>query len=212
MKLLVPALPLTMIGAPALAHHPLAGMEMTTFTHGLLSGIGHPVLGFDHLFFVLLMGVAAAFTTYATKLPLAYLGAMVVGVVLATLGLTLPFAEPMIALSLLALGGVVILGRTENFALMATIFAVAGLFHGTAFGGAMASAEAGSTAIVLAGYLIGLAAIQYAIAVAAGYGIAKLADSAKALEPRIAGAMVAGVGVFLVLETVEGAAFAALGL
>ena len=54
------ALTLTFAAAPALAHHPLGGMPMETFTHGVLSGIGHPLLGFDHLFFVIAMGVAAA--------------------------------------------------------------------------------------------------------------------------------------------------------
>ena len=35
------------------AHHPLAGKEMTTFLDGLLSGLGHPILGIDHFFFIL---------------------------------------------------------------------------------------------------------------------------------------------------------------
>jgi len=39
--------------APAFAHHPLAGMSLQTFAHGILSGVGHPLLGFDHLFFVM---------------------------------------------------------------------------------------------------------------------------------------------------------------
>ena len=43
---------------PALAHHPLAGLPMETGAQGLLSGLAHPVLGFDHLFFVLAAGVA----------------------------------------------------------------------------------------------------------------------------------------------------------
>ena len=30
----------------AFAHHPMSGLPMETFTHGLLSGIGHPILGF----------------------------------------------------------------------------------------------------------------------------------------------------------------------
>lgn len=46
-------------GGPAFAHHPLNGAPMTTFADGLLSGVGHPVLGFDHLFFVIAVGVAA---------------------------------------------------------------------------------------------------------------------------------------------------------
>jgi len=47
---------------PVMAHHPLNGMPMETFSHGVLSGIGHPILGFDHLFFILIVGVAAVFS------------------------------------------------------------------------------------------------------------------------------------------------------
>ena len=37
-------------------------MPMETFDHGILSGIDHPLLGFDHLFFVLAVGIAALYT------------------------------------------------------------------------------------------------------------------------------------------------------
>ena len=56
---------------PALAHHPLGGLPMETFSQGVMSGVGHPVLGFDHLFFVALMGLAAAFTGHLARAPLA---------------------------------------------------------------------------------------------------------------------------------------------
>jgi urease accessory protein len=39
--------------APAFAHHPLAGMPLQSFAHGIMSGVGHPLLGFDLLFFVM---------------------------------------------------------------------------------------------------------------------------------------------------------------
>ena len=50
--------------------------------------------------------------------------------------------------------------------------------------------------------------------VAAGQALRKLGDAAEAgsMAPRLAGATVAGVGLFLALEMVEGPALAALGL
>jgi len=39
--------------APAFAHHPLAGMPLQPFAYGILSAVGHPLVGFDHLFFVM---------------------------------------------------------------------------------------------------------------------------------------------------------------
>ncbi|PKO63289.1 MAG: urease accessory protein UreJ, partial [Betaproteobacteria bacterium HGW-Betaproteobacteria-17] len=35
----------------ALAHHPMGGMTPQTLSQGLLSGLGHPVIGLDHLAF-----------------------------------------------------------------------------------------------------------------------------------------------------------------
>ena len=48
---------------------------------GLLSGVGHPVLGFDHLFLRRADGrVAALFTARRFATPLAYIAAMAGGV------------------------------------------------------------------------------------------------------------------------------------
>ncbi|HET7408654.1 MAG TPA: HupE/UreJ family protein, partial [Paracoccaceae bacterium] len=94
----------------------------------------------------------------------------------------------------------------------ALLFGALGLFHGWAFGEAITGQEGGMAAAVVAGYLIGLAATQWAVAVGAGRAVRRIARSAGAIQPRLAGAAVAGVGAFLVLEAVEGAAFAALGI
>jgi len=72
-KILFSAVALLVTTAPALAHHPLAGQPMETFSQGLLSGIGHPLLGFDHLFFVIAVGVAALYTGFARTAPAAYI-------------------------------------------------------------------------------------------------------------------------------------------
>lgn len=200
--------------APALAHHPLAGQPMSTFADGVLSGVGHPLLGFDHLFFVVLVGIAAVYTGRALVAPLAYLAAMAVGVLLMTYAVALPGIEAMIGLSLLVLGGIVLSGRALRMPIALALFSVAGLFHGSAFGEAMAAAEAGAATQVLAGYLLGLSALQYALSIGAGWVALNVwkASESTAIEARLAGAVVAGVGLFLTLETLEGAAFSALGL
>ena len=70
------AILLFLIPTTVYAHHPLAGTPMETFAHGILSGVGHPLLGFDHLFFVLIMGIAAVFTARRYSTPFAYITAM----------------------------------------------------------------------------------------------------------------------------------------
>lgn len=213
-KLVAPLAALaTLAATPALAHHPLGGMPMETFAHGLLSGVGHPILGFDHLFFVLAVGIAAAVAGRAFTAPLAYIGAMLGGVAVSALGAQIGIAEAMIAASLLVVGGLLATGRAVSPVLAMVLFAGLGLFHGYAFGGALAAQESVS-GTVLAGYLIGLGVTQYMIAIGAGL-VARLAWNAaghSSVSARIAGGVVAGVGALVALEQLEGAAFAALGI
>ncbi len=197
-----------LIATPALAHHPLAGAPMETFTHGVLSGIGHPLLGFDHFFFVVAVGLAAAMIGRLSTAPFGYIAGMIGGIALVTGGIALPAVELVIAASLIVLGGLVASGTRMTAPVVLSLFAAAGLFHGWAFGGVLAAQEAGAASTVFAGYLIGLAVTQYAIAYLAG----KLLASTDGLRPRLAGAVVAGVGAAFVLENIEGIAFAALGL
>ncbi len=197
---------LALAATPALAHHPLGGMPMATFADGVLSGVGHPILGFDHLFFVALVGIAALFTLHRLAAPGAYIAAMLVGCGLTVAGIALPMTEAVIALSLLVLGGVVLSGRALGTSATLVLFAAFGLFHGAAFGGSIAGQESGVGAGVLLGYLIGLGVIQYAIAIASGWTAEKVlgATEAAAVNARLAGGAVAGVGLFLTLEAVEG--------
>ena len=207
---LVPALAVGAVAVaaaePALAHHPLGGAPMETFAHGVLSGIGHPLLGFDHLFFVLAVGLAALYTGHRFTAPAAYIVAMLAGCLMMSLGVGLPAKEIVIGLSLLALGAVVLSGRAMSI-LPAVI-----VFHGSAFGDSMAAQVAGFGAPVLVGYLLGLGVLQYAIAVAAGTVALKLwkATESTAMETRLAGAVVAGVGMFLTLENLEGIVLGAI--
>ena len=205
------ALP-ALLATPALAHHPLAGAPMETLAHGLLSGVGHPVLGFDHLFFVAAVGVAAAFTGRPLTAPLGYVAGMLGGCALVVAGVGLPAVEAVIALSLVVAGALLMRGRALAPGLAAALFGVLGLFHGWAFGGTITGQEGGMAAPVIAGYLVGLAVTQWAIAVGAGWLARRAAASAGAIEPRLAGGIVAGAGALLVLEAAEGAAFAALGI
>ena len=43
---------------PAAAHHPMGGATPGTLMEGFLSGLGHPVIGVDHLLFIVAVGVA----------------------------------------------------------------------------------------------------------------------------------------------------------
>ena len=197
----------------AFAHHPMGGAPLETFAHGLLSGIGHPILGFDHLFFVVLVGVAALYTGRRYFAPAAYITAMLAGCLMMSTGIGLPAKEVVIGFSLLMLGSVVLSGRGMTLVPALFVFAAFGLFHGSAFGDVLAGREAAVGSHVLIGYLIGLGVIQYAISIAAGWMMVTIlrATDAKAIEARLAGAVVTGVGLFLTMENMEGLLFDLMG-
>jgi urease accessory protein len=197
---------LSLLTGPALAHHPLAGMPLTTFVHGLMSGFGHPILGFDHLFFVTSVGIIAIFTRHRILAPLTYIVAMLGGCLVTLLWTTVPATELMIALSLLVLGSMLLSGHRFSLPTILFAFAGFGLFHGAAFGLSLATQEAAFGIQVLMGYLLGLGVIQFAIALAAGLVCTMLwkVSHASAIQPRLAGAMVAGAGLYLTLEHFEG--------
>ena len=182
----------------ASAHHPMGGVTPSNFTEGFLSGIGHPIIGLDHFAFVIGVGLVALLLGRRFTMPLAFIGATIAGVAVHVASINLPAVETVIALSVLLIGGLVISGAKLPTLVFAGLFAIAGLFHGFAYGEAIFGAE---TTPLLA-YFLGFAAIQYAIAVGVGYAVQGLADlTEKAMTNiRIAGGVVAGVGLVFVAE------------
>ncbi len=195
------------LGLPTLAfaHHPMGGMTPSTFGEGFLSGIGHPIIGIDHLAFVVLVGLAAAFLTARYLAPLAFIAGTIVGCLIITQGIVLPYAELVITGSVVLLGGLVMSGRQIPSALYVPIFAVAGIFHGGAYGEAIIGAEP----TPLFAYLAGFALVQYGVAIGAGFAVQKIwhATEAAAASPRIAAAVAAGVGLAFFVENIEGMVF-----
>lgn len=183
---------------PAMAHHVMGGGLPATFADGFLSGLGHPIIGLDHFAFVVAVGLAAITLPRRYWLPLAFIGATVVGVVVHLAALDLPAAEIVIALSVATVGALLISGKTVPTGLWLGLFAFAGLFHGYAYGESIVGAEP----TPLLAYVGGFALIQYAIAVGAMLLVDRVlkAAAAPSLSTRIAGGIVTGVGLVFLSE------------
>lgn len=172
----------------AQAHHPMGGTTPTTFMHGLLSGFGHPIIGVDHLAFIVAMGIAVGVAGLSLALPVVFVAASSLGVALHVAGLGLPAVEIAVAVSVVCAGALIAWGGAVPAAGWAALFAVAGLFHGYAFGETVAGAEPAP----IAAYLIGLAVVQTVLAVAVAFAVRRL-TAAPML--RLAGAAIALVGI-----------------
>jgi urease accessory protein len=198
------ALPALLIAWPALAHHPMGGEAPQTLVHGLISGLAHPVIGIDHLAFIVLVGLAAAAAGRMVAGPAAFILATMAGTGVHLAGISLPLAEIVIVLSILALGALLVSGRAVTGPVALGGFALAGLFHGWAYGAAVI----GSEPMPVVAYLAGFGAIQFAIAA----GVARLAwgmatNPQRAVQARIAAAICLGVGLTFGIEHVEGLIF-----
>lgn len=181
----------TLAAAPGLAHHPMGGATPANFFEGLMSGIGHPILGVDHFVFVVAIGFLAAMKRQGLLVPVAFVLAAMLGTGAHLLSVALPGAEILVAGSVLVLGLLMLWQERLNLATLAGLVGIAGLFHGYAYGEAIFGAE--TTPLVA--YLIGFTGVQLAIAAGAAQ-VAKLflADLAKF---RSAGFVVVGVGFAL---------------
>jgi len=188
--------PALLLGGPAAAHHAMDGQLPSSFVEGLLSGLGHPIIGLDHLAFVVAVGLAAAALPRRFLMPLAFVAATVLGVALHLAALDLPMAEALIALSVVVAGLLLVSGRPIAPPAWLALFAVAGLLHGYAYGESIVGAEPAP----LYAYLLGFCLVQYAIAAGAMLLVERLAGlpASAPLATRIAGGVVTGVGlVFL---------------
>ena len=101
-------IPLLLLGSPAFAHHPFGmgdSSQLTGWT-GLVSGIGHPLLGPDHLLFLLAISFIGLKRPIAWILPMLAigLGGSLISQFIPLPDAVAPWAEALVSLSLVAEG------------------------------------------------------------------------------------------------------------
>ena len=171
---------LALLPLPAAAHHPMDGAMPQTLWQGFASGIGHPVIGLDHLAFLLAAGVLAAALprSQALRAVAGFLAAGMAGLALHMAGIGIGMTEALVAASVLLAGLALLIAKRVSARALLLGFALAGLFHGHAFAEAVIGAEA--TPIIA--YLAGLAVIQGGLMLGA-VALAREASRARWLRP-----------------------------
>lgn len=184
---------------PAFAHHVMDGAMPATFAQGLLSGLGHPIIGLDHFAAVVAIGCIASMHAAGSRLVVGYVVAMMAGVFVHLMGASLLGAELWVALSVIALGVALVTRRDFGTGVALALFAAVGVLHGYALGESIYGAEQ----MPLIAYLIGLTVIQSAIALAA-MSVARLLTRrmAEAVPLRLIGAGIAGIGIAIAVQQI----------
>jgi urease accessory protein len=147
----------------ALAHHAMDYAMPASALEGLLSGLGHPVIGVDHLLFMLGAGVLAARWQRGWILPLLFVMTSLSAAGLRAAGASFELGEIWIAVTLIALGAILLAARNPRWVEAAALFIASGALHGYA----LAEAIVGAETTPLSAYFAGLAMIQSAMALAA---------------------------------------------
>lgn len=188
------SLALVLAATPAFAH-------LDPGEHGsFAAGFSHPLLGLDHILAMAAVGLWAWQNGRAATwaVPASFVAAMLIGFGLAMLGAPLPFVEPAILASVVALGLLVALAVRLPLAPGAALVGLFALFHGHAHGGEIGAAGVG-------GYALGFALatiLLHAAGIALGLAIGRLLGEhsrAGALLPRALGGLTAVAGLGLIV-------------
>ena len=184
----------------AIAAATLAAATVPAFAHldpvahgSLAAGASHPLLGWDHVLVMVAVGLWAATLGGRARLavPVAFVAAMGTGFVLALNGLSLPFVEPVVMASVVALGLLVAAAvRLPGPAAAAAVGAFA-LFHGSAHGAELGSAGALSFGL---GFVVATAAL-HGVGLALGHS---LTAGRQPLIVRALGAASALAGLYMI--------------
>lgn len=191
--------------SPAFAHHPMGGVTPSTFTEGLLSGLGHPILGLDHLAALIAVGlVASRYASGALLLPVLWIVGMGLGAFAHMNSIDLPAGEILVAGSLVLIGAIGVLKPSLPLPALAAIFAAAGFAHGHA----LAESIIGADTVVVGAYLVGLVAIQAAVTVGTILLVRRLfaMPAALPLPVRAAAAAMACVGIVFLITALPATA------
>lgn len=189
-RLLLAAVALAASTAPAFAH-------LDPAEHGsLMAGFTHPLSGLDHILVMIAVGLWSAQIGGRAlwAVPSAFVGTMAFGFALAMTGVHLPFVEPAILASVVALGLLVAMAVRLQTAACVAVVGVFALFHGYAHGGELGAAGALPFS---AGFVIATALLHVA-GIGLGIGIGRL--SSGQMISRLFGGLTAFAGVALIFN------------
>lgn len=200
MKARIMAAALLLFSTAAQAHHVMDYGLPQTFVQGLLSGLGHPLIGVDHAAFIVACGFFLALIDRGMVGVLVLIGGTLVGAAMHLLGIDVPAGEVGVALSVILIGALVMARRKIELTWVAAGLAVAGVLHGHAYAESIFGAEPAP----LGAYLAGFSSIQFAVAATAFWVHRRIIAAREAWAKPVAmglGGVVGAVGIaFLALN------------
>ncbi len=186
---------LLMTATPAFAHHAMGGKLPSTVFEGFISGVAHPLIGLDHFAFIVAVGLLAAVKRQGILIPISFVLAAMLGTGSHLASIGLPGVELFVSGSIVLFGILLVMKDSPNTGVVAGLSAVAGLFHGYAYGESIFGAE--TTPLV--GYLIGFTVVQLVVSLLAFWVgkatiLSREADQESPERLRSTGLVICGIG------------------
>ncbi len=192
-----PALPV-MVAAAAIALMPGIALAHTGVgdTSGFSHGFVHPLTGIDHLLAMMMVGVFAwqLGGRALWLVPLTFVLVMAIGGAFGVAGVSIPFVETGIALSVIVLGAAVAFRLSMPVAIAVALVGLFAVFHGHAHGEEMPENAAGLAYGL--GFMLATAALHLA-GIGLGFLIGRIADERGPAVVRITGGVAAVAGLAL---------------
>ena len=138
----------------------MGGELPSTAWQGLLSGLGHPIIGIDHFAFTVGVGLMSQLAGRIVLLPLVFVTGSILGCFIHIHGFDLPWTESAIGLTVAAAAAIVATRSEIPIVVLVLLFGIAGVFHGYAYGESIVGAEPAP----LSAYIIGFGVIQCFVA------------------------------------------------
>ena len=168
-------------------------------TSGVLQGLAHP-LGLDHLLVMLAVGVWSVSALPAGKSwwgPAVFMLTLLLSSALGSVGLAVPFLEPMISLSVVLLGLMLVLSRSGTpvplgLGLVALVASLHGLAHG-------AETPGTGFAMYALGFLVSTAAL-HGCGLLAARGIGRYLARSAAWAISVLGTLCGAAGLYLLSQ------------
>ncbi|MEJ2496276.1 MAG: HupE/UreJ family protein [Sulfurovaceae bacterium] len=125
---------------------------------GFMSGMAHPISGLDHILAMIGVGILAFFASKKGYLALVgFMGAMVLAALIGKSGVTIPYVEEGILLSIAVVFALIGYAKNISTGIIVAIVAFFGAFHGYAHG---AEFTVGNFALYMLGFSLSTLALH----------------------------------------------------
>ncbi|PPR79669.1 MAG: hypothetical protein CFH01_00253 [Alphaproteobacteria bacterium MarineAlpha2_Bin1] len=153
---IIPSLFVTKISS---AHHFIEGEVPRNLLQGLISGIAHPVIGLDHLFFLIFTSLIVYFIFKKNFFIFLFIFSTILGSFISIFNISFPLLELSIIVSILLVGFSFFIYKSIPSFVILISFIIFGILHGSAYGKTIIDA---SVQIQIS-YILGFTLIQFII-------------------------------------------------